>query len=127
MDALYNLAWIYGANSKPEMRDEALAVQLAEKLCRLKKYKNPFALDVLAVAFANRGQFDKAISTAQKALEISKQNKMANLSTNIEKRLNLYKKNKPFRNPDKLTLPQKNCIENDFKNPTPNPSNKTYF
>lgn len=94
-DALYNLSWIYVTNEK--FRNSEKAVNLAEKLCILQKYNQPLSLDVLAAAYAEAGNFDKAVLTVQKGLELAKKMGAKELSIGLENRLKLYQAGCPYR------------------------------
>ena len=90
---LNNLAWIKSNSNYPKVFDPQEAVRLAQKACQLTDYKKPLYLDTLAGAFAANGNFDKAIETAQKAMDIAlsaDQQKEADL---IRKNLESYKSN----------------------------------
>ncbi|MDI6688468.1 MAG: tetratricopeptide repeat protein, partial [Desulfobacterales bacterium] len=94
-DALYNLSWIYVTNEK--FRNSEKAVNLAEKLCILQKYNQPLSLDVLAASYAEAGNFDKAVLTVQKGLELAKKMGAKELSIGLENRLKLYQAGCPYR------------------------------
>ncbi len=68
---LNNLAWILATHENPNFRDGARAVQLAEKACRLTGHENAAFLDTLAAAYAEAAQFNEALQTAQKAIELA--------------------------------------------------------
>ena len=70
--SLNNLAWILATNKDTEIRNPAGAVQFAEKVCTLTRYKDQNCLDTLAAAYAAAGQFDKAVETAEKAIDLAK-------------------------------------------------------
>ena len=101
--ALFNLSWIYATSENEKNRNGIKAVGLAEKLCNLTKYKQPLGLDALAAAYAEAGEYDDAVLTAQKALKLALQYGPEELVSGITKRLNLYKAGQPYRQ-----LPQKN-------------------
>jgi protein O-mannosyl-transferase len=54
-------------------------------------------LDALAVSYAEAGKFDDAKITAEKALNIAKAARQAELASEIEGRLQLYKKDLPYQ------------------------------
>ena len=78
-------------------RNGITAVKLAKKLCRLTDYHQPLALDALAAAYAENGNFDKAVETAQKALLLAKQTGPKELTIGLKKRLKLYQLRQPYR------------------------------
>ena len=65
--ALNNLAWSLAANPRPELRNGREAVQLAGKAVELTSQQEPAVLGTLAAAYAEDGQFAKAVETANKA------------------------------------------------------------
>lgn len=74
-DMTKNLAWILATYHDEKVRNGAEAVYFAEILCGNSSHTDPGHLYVLAAAYAENGQFDRAISTAGKALELAdKQN-----------------------------------------------------
>jgi len=50
-------------------------VTLATKACKLTGFKNAISLDTLAAAYAERGNFKKAIEYQNKAVELASGNK----------------------------------------------------
>ena len=61
------------------------------------KYTSPKILDTLAAAQAANGQFEAAVETATLAIEISRQKGLDSVAENIQKRLDLYKQQKAYR------------------------------
>jgi len=72
-------------------------VRLAKRLCRITDNGLSIALDALAAAYAEAGQFDIAILTAKKALELALSEDVREQTSGIEKRLWLYRKGHPYR------------------------------
>jgi tetratricopeptide (TPR) repeat protein len=89
-----NLAWILAANEEAGIRNPEEAVRFAKKACELTDYRQPEMLDTLGVAFAAAGRFPQAIETAEKAIELAGDEKIAE---DILSHLELYKMNKPYR------------------------------
>ena len=94
---LYNLSWIYATCEKRKYRNGINAVKLAEKLCMLTNYRQPLAMDALAAAYAENGNFGKAVETAQKALGMALQLGPEEHIIGIKKRLKLYQSGQPYR------------------------------
>ena len=93
-NTLRNLGWILATNPYEELRDGDRAVELAEKLNQKTDYKIPGALDSLAAAYAQTGQFDLAEKYASISLQMTKDS-----DPKHEFRLNLlklYKEGKPY-------------------------------
>ncbi len=96
LTALRNLAWLLATAPQEELRDGRQAVQLAQKACRLRAGNSPVLLDTLAAAYAETGQFARAIEAAEKALKLLGE-KTPTLAEDIRNRLGLYKAHKPYR------------------------------
>ena len=93
MEILNKLAWILAANEDDKLRNPADAVKFARQGCELTDYKNPELLDTLAVAYAAAGRFPDAITTAQKALRISRSTQQKKL---FQEHLSLFEVSKPY-------------------------------
>jgi Flp pilus assembly protein TadD len=91
-----NLAWVLATCPISVLRNGHRAVELAEWACKATAYTSPPLLDTLAAAYAEVGQFDKAVHTTQQAIEIVRKNPKASTAT-LESRLELYKAGKPYR------------------------------
>jgi len=91
-----NLAWVLATCPISVYRDGPRAVQLAEWACKATAYTSPPLLDTLAAAYAETGQFDKAVRTTQQAIEIVRKNPKASTAT-LESRLELYTSGIPLR------------------------------
>ena len=70
-EALNNLALILATSSEAGIRNTAQAIPPAERACELTLYGEPIYLRTLAVAYAEAGQLDNAISAAQKACTLA--------------------------------------------------------
>jgi tetratricopeptide (TPR) repeat protein len=92
-----NLAWLLATASEPGVRNAAESLRLAERANELTQGKIPIVLDTLAAAYAEASRFPEAVLTAQKALERAKATGQTNLIGQIQARLELYRKNEPFR------------------------------
>jgi tetratricopeptide (TPR) repeat protein len=89
------LAWLLSTAPDDKVRDGKRAVEAAQKACELTEHKNGGYLDTLAAAYAEAGEFDKAVEWQEKAL------KAGDLPVKdldgARKRLELYKQKKPYR------------------------------
>ncbi|MBW8002787.1 MAG: sulfatase-like hydrolase/transferase [Planctomycetes bacterium] len=92
VNTLNALAWILSTTDNKEIRNPPEAVKFAKKACELVNYKSPELLDTLAAAYAADGKFDKAINTAEKAINLANENEKGELADMISERLILYKK-----------------------------------
>lgn len=70
-DATNRLAWFLATCPNEKFRNGEEAVKFAEAAVEVSKSKEWSFLDTLAAAQAENGQFDKAIETAKKALELA--------------------------------------------------------
>jgi tetratricopeptide (TPR) repeat protein len=94
-DAYNEFAWLLATSTDATLRDGKRAVLLASRACELTEWKLPEILDTLAAAYAEAGDFARAIRWQQKALddpEFKKQH-----GQEASKRLNLYEKRKAYR------------------------------
>jgi protein O-mannosyl-transferase len=94
---LNNLAWQMATCPEKEYRDGSKAVLYAKKACELTGFKNFVNLDTLAAAYAEASQFDEAVKTAEKAIEIALLEEKQALAEDMKNRLNLYKAKLPYR------------------------------
>lgn len=89
------LAWLLSTAPVEKVRDGKKSVEAATKACELTEWKNGGYLDTLAAAYAEVGEFDKAVEWQEKAL------KAGDLPIKDQdaarKRLDLYKQKKPYR------------------------------
>ena len=90
------LAWLLATCPEGRFRDGPGAIQHATTACELTKWNNPYWLDTLAAAYAEAGQFDKAVEFQQKALDLAKQPAAKEL---YREHLKLYREGKPYREP----------------------------
>ena len=97
--ALNTLAGILATHPSEQFRDGAEAVRLAERSCALTGQKNAALLDTLAAAYAEAGQFDQALATAQKIRTLSPTSVPLGLLEKLEQRVQLYQAGKPFHQP----------------------------
>jgi tetratricopeptide (TPR) repeat protein len=93
------LAWCVTTCSDAVLRDGTNAVVFAEEAVAATNRKNFSYLDTLAAAYAETGQFAKAISVQHEAIALapSEQEKK-----NLASRLQLYENNFPYRDCDSL-------------------------
>jgi tetratricopeptide (TPR) repeat protein len=94
---LDELAWLLATNPDPNARDGTEAVRLAEHACDLSERKIAALLDTLAAAYAETGDFPRATSAAEEALNrarSSSDNDAVKLSESI---LSYLRYNLPYR------------------------------
>jgi len=95
-EAHNNLAWVLATCPKPSLRNGAAAVALAEGAAKLSGRQEPEILDTLAAAYAEAGRFSEAVQTAQKALDLARQQNKQTLAESIQAKIRLYEAGTPF-------------------------------
>lgn len=95
-EALNGLAWILAACPNAELRNGARAVEAATESCRLLNHRQWYCVGTLAAAYAEVGDFEKAIELAKKSLEMAPDDE----KQDCEEQLKLYKTNQAYRIPD---------------------------
>jgi tetratricopeptide (TPR) repeat protein len=93
---LNDLAWILAANKETAIRNPDEAVRLAQRACEITKYQKPELLDTLSVCFAAAGDFDKAVETAQQALQLCRSAGQETFKEEVKNRLILFKAHRPY-------------------------------
>jgi tetratricopeptide (TPR) repeat protein len=93
--ALNNLAWIFATYSDPGFRDSAKALELAQKANEFSGGDNPLVLRTLAAAYANVGQFTRAIETGQLALSLV--DRQSAVATALQRDIAGYEASEPHR------------------------------
>jgi tetratricopeptide (TPR) repeat protein len=99
-EALRNLsgiAWRLATSPNPAQRNGAKAIELALQADQRTGGGNPMMASILAAAYAEAGQFNKAVAAAQRALELAARQNTAAMMTAIQTQLNCYKAGSPFR------------------------------
>ncbi len=91
------LAWLLATSPGPAPRNGGVAVSLAVTVCDITGYRVPESLDVLAAAYAETGQFERAAETARRARELATSEGRGDLADRIRSRLALYEAGQPYR------------------------------
>jgi tetratricopeptide (TPR) repeat protein len=91
--ALNGMAWLRATCPDERFRDGAKAVEDATRACELSDWKSAAYLDTLAAAYAEAGNFAKAIEWQNKALVLASEELQAQLRAHLE----LYQSGKPYR------------------------------
>ena len=94
--AIGDLAWTLATAREDSVRDSQEAVRLAEEAADLTGRRDPAALDVLAAAYAAAGLFERAVATAERALQLGPPPLGA---AAIRARQDLYKRGQSYRRP----------------------------
>lgn len=96
-EAQNNLAWILATCPDEKVRDGRQALQLASAAVRQQRGDLVSMLDTLAAAFAENGQFDKAVQAVNQAVALANQAGQTERAARIDARRKLYDEGKPFR------------------------------
>jgi tetratricopeptide (TPR) repeat protein len=92
-EAINSLAWMLATCPDSEHRNGKQAIALASKACELCKNRNENYVDTLAAAYAETGEFEKAIQWQTKAVDLASPQE----KEEFRQRLELYKEKKPYR------------------------------
>jgi tetratricopeptide (TPR) repeat protein len=93
---LRELAWIKATSKDAQLRNGPEALQLAKRAVELSPSEADFH-QVLAAAYAENRQFDSAISSARRALELANASNQQSLSSLIRQCLPAYENKQPIR------------------------------
>jgi len=94
--ALNGLAWLLATCEDAAVRDGPGAVAYAKKAVAATNRKIPAALATLAAAYAEAGEFAKAIGIQKEAIALEHRE---SLKKDLAARLRLYESNTPYREP----------------------------
>ena len=97
LNAAYDLAWVCATFPDDAIRDGKKAVRLAEHALQLSSEKDPRIYRLLAAAYAENHQFDKAIETAQRGSELAMKQGNYAAANALESNIDLYRRNIPLR------------------------------
>lgn len=89
-------SWSLAVEQDAQLRNSALAIRVLEPALAAQKDKSPNHLDTLAAAYADRGQFDKAVAMQLEALETWRRKWPERSISAIEQRLELYRAGKTY-------------------------------
>lgn len=70
---LNNLSWVLATSPKDEVRDAAKALKYGRRAAKVTDHKMPHILSTLAAAFAESGNFKKAVQWSAKAVKLSEE------------------------------------------------------
>ena len=89
--ALNNVAWIRATHPDPRMRNPQIALQYAQRASKLTP-DSPESLNTMAAAYASANQFEDAIVTALKAIELAREAGKDALAATTYDHLQLYQR-----------------------------------
>ncbi len=95
-DILRDAAWMLATYPDPDIRNGAEAVRLAERAARMGRPDDAMTQDTLAAAFAETGDFQRAVSTARNAAISARAGGRPGLAAQIQQRLDLYLNGRPY-------------------------------
>jgi tetratricopeptide (TPR) repeat protein len=93
---LNNLSWVLSTSPEDSVRNGDRALETGLKACELTEYKRSHILSTLAAAYAELGQFDKAIEWSTKAVELGAKEETEQLEQ-LKEELKSYQEKKPWR------------------------------
>jgi tetratricopeptide (TPR) repeat protein len=96
LEMLVYTASVLASNENPQGRNGAKALRLAERAVQLTRQEQPAALDVLAMSYAETGQFAQAVQVQQQAIKQAKASDQEDGVELLQKRLQAYQAQKPW-------------------------------
>jgi tetratricopeptide (TPR) repeat protein len=98
-NAMSNLAWVFATSPDDSIRDGPKAVQLASEAVRISGRRIPILFRTLAAAYAEVGDYSKAIETAQEGADLANSQGNSGLTTELQSNVALYHTERPLRDP----------------------------
>jgi len=98
-EPLNDLAWLLATASRPELRNAAEAVRLAERACDLTGHKEARFLGTLDAAYAEAGRFAEAITVAEEARNLGLAAQDQAVADSATARLELYRAGHAYHQP----------------------------
>jgi len=96
ISALTNLAWLLATSPSESLRNGGKAVEIARQADQLSGGTNTVVLRTLAAAYAETGQFGKAIESARTAMQLARMHDDDSLTTELEQQIALYRLHMPY-------------------------------
>ena len=94
---LAGIAWRLATSPNPSLRNGTKAIELARQTDQLARSSDPMMAATLAAAYAEAGQFNQAVATARRALQLATRQDNAAMVATIQAQLNCYEAGSPFR------------------------------
>ena len=91
-----NLSWVLATSPNDSVRDGKRSLELAEKAAKFSDYKAAHILSTLAAAYAESGNFDKAVEWSEKAVQLGDEEDHEQLEQ-LELELESYRKGEAWR------------------------------
>jgi tetratricopeptide (TPR) repeat protein len=103
--SLTMLARILASAPDATLRNGTEAVALAQRAAELTGQQQPLVLDVLAMAYAEQGNFTAAQQTIAQAITLATTAQATNLGVELQAHANAFAMHQPWRQTNALTLP----------------------
>ena len=97
LSALREMILILATDENPDERSGHEALEYAQKLLDVTGQNDATTLVLISAAYAELQHFNEATEWAKRALKVSRANKQRDLSTRVQRYINLYKRNIPLR------------------------------
>lgn len=98
-EAAQHLAWILATCPDDTIRNGIDAMKYARLAQRNSKTSTPLLLDVVAASLAEAGEFEEAVNTSRKAMELYKQAGSEKQAEEVSKRMEMYIRGRAYRTP----------------------------
>lgn len=98
-NAMSNLAWVFATSPDDSLRNGVKAVELAQEAVRISGRRIPLLFRTLAAAYAETGEFSKAIQIAQEGIELANNQGNSSLASELQGNISLYQEQRPLRDP----------------------------
>lgn len=95
--SLNNMAWMLATWPDESVRDGRKAVEVASRANTISKGRDPRVTATLAAAYAEIGQFEAAIATAERATALALSERNDALAASVRAQRDTYSKRLPFR------------------------------
>jgi tetratricopeptide (TPR) repeat protein len=93
---LKRAAWVMATSSNAAARNGTRALELAERAVARTERRDPLALDTLAAAYAETGQFDRAIAAVRQSIDLMPPSE-SGLGAMLRGHLGLFEVRRPVR------------------------------
>jgi tetratricopeptide (TPR) repeat protein len=90
-------AWKLATSAEAKRRDGVTALRLAKQAREAVPSPGASFFDALAAAYAETGDFDKAVCEARQAVDVARASGEDQFALDIERRLHLYRNKEPYR------------------------------
>jgi len=97
LDALANLAWVLATTPFDELRNGREATKIAERANSIVKGKDPHILSILGAAYAENGNFRRAVATTRDAIKLFEKAGNDALVISLKQRLNKFEAGQAYR------------------------------